>query len=128
MIQGAQSGTGGLGLAPQKKKQDATAEKRTEVFCAFEDITEEQRYIHSLSLELFSEWIKWDDVLATDLQWTRWIMSGEDDLLRFDLATTEDVLPTPCSSAGKKSHMQAAICAVTRTVHYDTSSVAVTLH
>ena len=54
MIQGAQSGTGGLGLAPQKKKQDATAEERAEVLRAFENITEEQRYIHSLSLEHFS--------------------------------------------------------------------------
>ena len=95
MIQGAQSGTGGLGLAPQKKKQDATAEERAEVLRAFEDITEEQRYIHSLSLEHFSEWVKWDNVLATDPQWTRWIMSGEDDLFRFNLAATEDVLPTP---------------------------------
>ena len=47
MIQGAQSGTGGLGPALQKKKQDASAEERAEVLHAFEDTTEEQRYIHS---------------------------------------------------------------------------------
>ena len=62
---------------------------------AVEDITEEQQYIHSISLEHSSEWVKWDNVLATGPQWTRWIMSGEDNLFCINLAATEDVLPTP---------------------------------
>ena len=66
---------------------------------AFEDITEEQRYIHSLSLKHFSEWVKWDNVLATDPQWTRWI------LFRFNLAATGGCLAdSECAQVLAKSH------------------------
>ena len=95
MIRGAQTGTAGLGLAPSRRKQDSTAEERAEVLRAFESITEHERYVHCLSLEHFAEWVKWDKVLCSEPQWTYWIMSGEDDLFRFNLAATEDVLPTP---------------------------------
>jgi len=38
---------------------------------------------------------KGDKVLCSEPRWAYWIMSGEDDLFRFNLAATEDVLPTP---------------------------------
>ena len=95
MIRGAQTGTAGLGLAPERKKEDSTVEERTEVLRVFEDITEHGRHVHCLSLEHCAEWVKWDKILRSEPQWTYWIMSGEDDLFCFNLAATEDVLPTP---------------------------------
>ena len=92
-IRGAQTST--AGLAPSRRKQDSTAEERAEVLRAFESITEHERYVHCLSLEHFTEWVKWDKVLRSEPQWTYWIVDGEDDLFRFNLAATENVLPTP---------------------------------
>ncbi len=94
MIRGAQSGTAGLGLVWQRRKEDIVAEERAELLRSYEDIAEHERYLHCLSNEFFAEWVKWGNSLATDPQWTSWIMSGEDDLFRFNLAATEDVLPT----------------------------------
>ena len=96
MIRGAQKGTGGLGAAlAHQRKETIVAEERAGVLNAFEDITEEKRYMHCLSMEHFSEWVKWDNVLKSEPRWNEWIMSGEDDLFRFNIAATEDQLPTP---------------------------------
>ena len=95
MIRGAQTGTAGLGLAPSRRKQDSTAEERAEVLRVFESITEHERYVRSLSLKHFAEWVKWDKVIYSEPKWAYWITSGEDDLFRFNLAASEDVLPTP---------------------------------
>ena len=69
MIRGAQTSTAGLGLAPSRRKQDSTAEESSKVLRAFESITEHERYVHSLSLEHFAEWVKWDKVLRSEPQW-----------------------------------------------------------
>ena len=49
MICGAQTGTAGLGLAPNRRKQDSTAEKRAEVLRVCESITEHEVCPLSLS-------------------------------------------------------------------------------
>jgi len=40
--------------------------------------------------------VKWDGVMAQDRNWNELIQrEGDDELFRFSLAATEDVLPTP---------------------------------
>jgi hypothetical protein len=96
MIKGAQSGTAGLGMAPAARKKDTKlGEERAEMLKVFEDRQEERRYLHGLNKEHFAAWVMWDSVLETNHDWTESIMAPEDDLFQFNLAATEDVLPTP---------------------------------
>ena len=113
MIKGAQAGTGGLGLAPAKCKKDTPAgEERASTLKVFENICEEHRYVHCLGKEHFSEWVKWDNVLETKHDWSRSILGYEEDLFQFNVAATEDVLPTPSvlKCWGKITNAQCHVC------------------
>ena len=70
------------------------AQERADMVEVFEEITNEERYQQCLRLEHFSEWVKWDNVMAQDRDWNKLIMQSDDSLFKFTLAATEDVLPT----------------------------------
>lgn len=113
MLKGAQSGLGGVGLAPATRKKDTPlGEERAAMLKVFGDIIEEERYLHCLSKEHFSQWVMWDSVLETNHDWTESILAGGDDLFQFNLAATEDVLPTPSvlKCWGQLTNSQCPIC------------------
>ena len=46
-------------------------------------------------LEHFAEWTKWDGCMEQDRDWQRLIHEDDQALFRFEIAATEDQLPTP---------------------------------
>jgi hypothetical protein len=99
MLKGSRAHTdrSGLGFNTMPKaKLSPDAMERKMVLQLSEKYTEEDRYLHCLKLEHFCEWVKWDGVMAQDRNWNELIQrEGDDELFRFSLAATEDVLPTP---------------------------------
>ena len=99
MVQGARAttDTSGLGFNTRSTgKLSPKAEERKAVLKLSEAHEEEKRYLHCLQLGHFSEWVKWDGVMAQDRNWNELIRrEGDDELFRFSLAATEDVCPTP---------------------------------
>ena len=113
MIKGAQAGTGGLELAPAKCKKDTPAgEERSSTLKVFENICEEHRDVHCLGKEHFSELVQWDNILETKHDWSRSILGYEEDPFQFNVAATEDVLPTPSvlKCWGKITNARCHVC------------------
>ena len=99
MLKGSRAHTDRSGLrfnTMPKAELSPEATERKMVLQLSEKYTEEDRYLHCLKLEHFCEWVKWDGVMAQDRNWNELIhREGDDELFRFSLAATEDVLPTP---------------------------------
>ena len=100
MVKGAQAnscklGIGASGLRRIKTKDTKVAQERAEVLSTFEEAQEERRLNACIKKEHFSEWVKWGEMIQQDRDWNKVVKSQEDDLFWFNLAATEDVLPTP---------------------------------
>ena len=61
----------------------------------FEAEEEERRVTKNRGLEHFAEWTKWDVCMEQDRDWQRLIHEDDQALFRFEIAATEDQLPTP---------------------------------
>ena len=99
MVKGAQSNSCklgiGAGLCRVKTRDTEAAQERAEALSTFEETQEDRRLNGCIKKEHFSEWVKWGETMQQDRDWNKVIKSQEDDLFRFNLAATEDVLPTP---------------------------------
>ena len=84
----------GCGTKPVEKKLPA-AEERKAVITAFDAQEEERRVQKGRSLEHFAEWVKWDECMEQDRDWQKAIYQDDDTLFQFEIAATEDQLPTP---------------------------------
>ena len=62
---------------------------------AFDAQEEERRVQKGRSLEHFAEWVKWDECMEQDRDWQKAIHQHNDTLFQFEIAATEDQLPTP---------------------------------
>ena len=99
MVKGAQADSCklgiGAGLCRIKQIDTEAAQERAEVLLTFGETVEERRLNACIKKEYFSEWVKWGKMMRQERDWNKVIRSQEDDLFRFNLAATEDVLPTP---------------------------------
>ena len=62
---------------------------------AFEAQEEERRVMKNHSLEHSAEWAKWDDCMEQARDWQRLIHEDNEALFGFEIAATDDQLPTP---------------------------------
>ena len=98
MMKGARSENNksglGFGAKPVEKKTPS-AEERQAVIKVFEAEEEERRVTKNRGLEHFADWTKWDGCMEQDRDWQRLIHEDDQALFRFEIAATEDQLPTP---------------------------------
>ena len=77
------------------KKQTAAQAERALVSSVLHEIQEEERLAKAITTKLhFSEWTKWDDVIACDFSWN-FLANQSESYLGFMLNAVEDTLPTP---------------------------------
>ena len=130
MVKGAQADSCklgiGAGLCRIKQIDTEAAQERAEVLLTFGEAVEERRMNACIKKEHFSEWVKWGEMMRQDRNWD-WIRSQEDDLFRFNLAATEDVLPTPSVLKCWKqlSNPKCSLCHEKNASYYVTYSVGV---
>ena len=98
MMKGARSShnKSGLGFgAKPVERLSSAAEERKAVLQALEAQEEQRRVNEHIRLQHFSEWAKWDECMEKDRDWQRIIQEDNDALFKFEIAATEDQLPTP---------------------------------
>ena len=83
----------GSGVKPVQKTSSSAVERQA-VIKAFEVQEEERRVLKRHSLKHFAEWAKWDKCMEQDRDWQRLTHEDDASLFRFEIAATEDQLPT----------------------------------